>query len=301
MTKIKFYEITKRTLEELAEKNGIKDLNKYYELTDFSSGSLLGNYSEKNSGKDQVFAQLAFHAQNAMIISNIVNFKKKLPFLDKTLCAFNPEKFLKEYGAGPDEDAVLKIVEALRYNEKTKEGLKWNLSKSKPENKDKMVKRYAYTLLDCARFLKKFNSKEEFLDNLEENYKDKNVKKLICYFRKQIKHGFSIALTCDFLKEFSSDFDDLPKPDIHIKDTMGILYNRGNNYYNTNKKIYDCIGEMQSITSGINEKLPPSEKITVRKLDRMIWLICSGKFFLDDKNAEGSKKDYLQKLEKITD
>ena len=39
MDSYKFYKITKSTLETLSKQRGIEDLEKYYELTDFSPNS----------------------------------------------------------------------------------------------------------------------------------------------------------------------------------------------------------------------------------------------------------------------
>ena len=43
------------------------------------------------------FVQLAFHAQNATIISNIVKFNKNFDFLSRVFCGFKIKDFLKKY------------------------------------------------------------------------------------------------------------------------------------------------------------------------------------------------------------
>ena len=246
----------------------------------------------KYSGLSQIFAQLAFHAQNATMISSIVNFAKNQDFLNKTLCNFNPKDFLKKYQTCDREKDVKKLVESLRFNKN--EGLKWDSSKSKPENKDAIIMRYANTLLDGAIYINQFKTREEFLGDLLNHYENKNFKKLIQYFRSKVKHGFSIALTCDFLKEFDIAFSDLAKPDIHIKDTLCVLNGYEDDYYSGTKKEYECIENMQTLVAEINENLPSNNKITVYQLDRMIWLICSGRFFLH--NTEDSKTQYLKAI-----
>lgn len=52
---------------------------------------------------------------------------------------------------------------------------------------------------------------------------------------------------------------------------------------------------MQQLTEKINASLPIDKHITVYQLDRMIWLICSGNFYLH--NIEDPKTLYLNKLE----
>ena len=106
-----------------------------------------------------------------------------------------------------------------------------------------------------------------------------------------MKHGFSVALTCDFLKEFDNEFCDLPKPDIHIKNTLDSVLEE-------KKKMndYEYIRAFQQLVNYINKELSCDEKITVYQLDRMVWLVCSGKFFLD--GVESIKKRYINLLAK---
>ncbi len=284
MTPYDFYRITESFLESLAKEKGIQNIHRYYELTDFSAGSVLNEFS----GTAQVFAQMAFHAQNATMISNIVRFERNIEFLSRALCSFNPESFLKTYECDDRNTSVDIIVEALRC------GLKWDSSKSREKNKDSIANRYANTLLDCANFVNEFSDKEAFLNNLISHYQNNDYIRLIKYFRSKVTHGFSVALTCDFLKEFDLVFNDLPKPDVHIKDTLCTLLGHEDRYYEREKKEYECIADMRRITSDINKALPQNKQITVYKLDRMIWLICSGKFFLD--NTSDAKSKYLQAI-----
>ena len=285
-----FYKVTKQQLEVQAQSKGITNLSRYYELTDYHEGSFLNDYS----GKSQIFAQIAFHAQNATMISSIVKFERNVEFLSAALCSFDPDLFCKTYSANNREESVQKIVDKLRFDPKTGLGLTWDSSKSMEKNKDKIVRRYANTLIDAAEFVSRFDSREEFLYDLLSHYKNNNYSELIKYFRKNIQHGFSVALTCDFLKEFDRSFSDLPKPDVHIKDTLCALYGYEKNYYNTERKEQECIGTMQTLVKQINAQLPQDERITVYQLDRMIWLICSGYFFLDD--AGDYKEKYINAI-----
>lgn len=284
-----FFRKTEEMLNILASEKGVKNLEKYYRLTDIAEGSFLNKYE----GISQVFAQMAFHAQNATLISNIVRFEHNLAFLDDVLCGFDPKTFLEKYPEDNRDASVNRIVEDLRYDPAAGKGLKWNSSKSKEENKDAIMKRYANSLLDCAAYLNRFHSRQDFLEDLKNHYKNKDYKTLIEYFRNNVQSGFSVALTCDFLKEFDAAFCDLPKPDIHIKDTLCALKGRNYGYYNNKTREYACIGEMQEITAEINRSLKDANRkpITVYQLDRMIWLICSGNFYLD--NIADAKSKYL--------
>lgn len=285
----RFYELTSSTLNNIAESHNVKDINAYYELTDFNTKIKLGRCIDKlgRNSIESVFAQMAFHAQNATLISNIVDFENKIDFLINALCGFDPNKFLTKY------KNVKSVVEALRYDAvNNPEGLKWNDKKNKTARKDSLITGYAQALTECAKYLSDFRDREAVLNQLKSNYKDEtDYKNLIEAFHKQIPHRFSIALTCDFLKEFDEEFSFLCKPDVHIKDTLCVLLNKGEDYYRTSKREYECIGEMQELIELIN--IGEEKKITVYQLDRMIWLICSEKFFLD--GIISAKNEYLNK------
>ena len=286
----RFFELTSSTLNNIAESHNVKDIKAYYELTDFNTKTKLGRCIDKlgRNSVESVFVQMAFHAQNATLISNIVNFEINIDFLKRVLCDFKPEKFLTEY-----EEKVESVVEALRYAANNPEGLKWNDKKNKTARKDSLITGYAQALIECARYLSKCRDREAVLNKLKSSYTDEtDYKKLIETFHKKIHHRYSIALTCDFLKEFDEEFSFLCKPDVHIKDTLCVLLNKEENYYRTAKREYECIGEMQELVKLINAG--EAKKITVYQLDRMIWLICSEKFFLDD--VRSAKSEYLSKV-----
>lgn len=286
----RFYELTSSTLNNIAESHNVKDIKAYYELTDFNTKTKLGRCIDKlgRNSVESVFAQMAFHAQNATLISNIVNFESNINFLKRALCDFKPEKFLTEY-----EGKVKSVVEALRYAANNPEGLKWNDKKNKTARKDSLITGYAQALIECARYLFGCRDREAVLNKLKSNYKDDtDYENLIKAFHEQIPHRYSIALTCDFLKEFDEEFSFLCKPDVHIKDTLCVLLNKEENYYRTAKREFECIGEMQELVKLINAG--EAKKITVYRLDRMIWLICSEKFFLD--GVRSAKNEYLDKI-----
>lgn len=284
-----FYQITKQQLDQQARDKKIKNLSRYYELTDYRKESVIKKYK----GKAQILAQIAFHAQNGTMISSIVKFERNIDFLSGVLYNFDPAKVCDEFPNAPSEkeNAIQKMVEKFRTE------LKWDSSKSK--NKDAIMRRYAASLIEAAAFVNQFKSREAFLKSLCDHYKENNYKDLVKYFNNNVKTGFSIALTCDFLKEFDKSFSSLPKPDVHIKDTIRAFFGFDEDYYKTQSKTkdYECIAIMQNLVEQINKKLQPKEQITVYQLDRMIWLVCSGNFFLD--NTKGYKDRYLKALAEI--
>ena len=283
MSPLKFYKITEKKLKQLAAIYEIKNLEEYYELTDYNKKMPTSNYKDLS----QVFAQLAFHGQNGAQIGNTVNFNANIVTLDNELCKFNPGEFLEKYNLTDinkdnKEDNQIRIEDA-------SETLSIRLCKAlhrKDENQ--LLPRYAKTLLYSAIYVCSFNNKQEIIKDLKKNYLKKNYKKLIDYFREQIPAGFGVALACDFLKEFDKSFD-LPKPDTHLINTL--------NAFGINcEEEYEYINEMKNLTENINKSLKAEEKLTVYKFDRMIYLVCSQNFFLDKKDRNSIKKIYWEKI-----
>ena len=285
MNAIDFYNVTCETLSDMARMHGVEDLEKYYSLTDFLAFPQLNQLGEI----EQAYMQLAFHAQNATRISDIIKFDRNYRSVKAVLCDFSPQAVLDTYRADSREASVQLMIAAF-----AEQGIRSNTEKS-AKRPNAILSRYANALLDAAEYLSRFSTKNEVIQDLQAH--SANTKELVGYFRTQITHGFSVALTCDFLKEFSDAFNNLPKPDVHIIDTMRGLYEREPKYYDFDRGAYRCIEDVQALTQEINCHLQENGQspITVYQLDRMIWLICSNNFFLDN-GYKSTKQWYLSKL-----
>lgn len=283
MTDFEFYQTTKTLLEQMANLKGItpSQLEQYYSHTD----QYCHFYSDL-SGISRIFAQMIFHMQNATMMSNIVKFNTNYTFLKNITCNFEAEDFLNRYTNKATR--IGELVEDLRWNSATNTGLKWDSTNSgKP---DFMAKRLAQSMFECAEYLTNFNTHTEVLDDLKSHAT--NSESLIAYFNSKIRTGFSVALTCDFLKEFDTYFEFLPKPDVHIKDVVSALKTK--NY----KYDIDLVKEVQEITKNINLELTQKgeQEITVYQLDRMIWLVCTNNFFIPGHPNGTIKQFYISKL-----
>ena len=302
MTYKNFYDFTKNFLDRKAAAWGVTDLKKYYKPTD----SQMDWYSRlPNSDIAKCFAQFIFHTQNATMISNIVKFEENFDFLKKFTKNFSPKKFYNTYVKPypTDEARINNIVNKIRYNDTTNEGLVWDSTKSKEENKDKIAKRFATALVRGSTYLKDFSTKKALVNDLLKHHTTSKYKGVVDENNKLINHfmnkigkgaGFSVALTCDFLKELDEKFNFLAKPDIHIKDVLVAFKGKKKGYYNGESKNKECLRDFQKIVKEVNKTMPKNGQITVYQLDRMIWLICSGKFFLDNVGLE--KRHYIAGL-----
>jgi thermostable 8-oxoguanine DNA glycosylase len=281
MNAIEFYNYSKQILERDAEFYGVDNLDRYFQLTDLRDGRI---NSLGEGTIQQAYAQFAAHLQNGTLIDKIVKFWKKFDFLKDVFCGFNPSAVLASWQGREDE-----LVEALRYNEVTNpNGLKWTTEKSK--KKDAIIKRFVGGMIKGAEYFASKANKQEVIDDLMQH--NNNYKELIEYFMSKVS-GMNIALVCDFLKEFAYEFD-LPKPDVHLMDTMAKLTGcQRKDYENKKDGYYKCMEDFNKL---LNEIRAGGIEISAYNLDRMIWMNCaepSRRYFLDEDRNFGAKERYL--------
>ena len=150
-------------------------------------------------------------------------------------------------------------------------GIKDNGIKKKKESN---WEKYCRGLYDGIRFLTDSNGEKE-IDSLidpdnsiELNERIERIKKI----SKEI-HGLGFALTCDWLKECGCVW--LAKPDIHIRTVVNYLYN---GQLNGQISDVDVIKKVYEWAEDIDRK-----DVTPYKIDKIIWLLCTGNFYLNNK------------------
>ena len=141
---------------------------------------------------------------------------------------------------------------------------------------------FAEGAISCANFMAEFNSASEFYDFADTFAKSKIdlvVYALPTLLAKEI-NGFGFALACDFLKE--AGYEQYPKPDVHIIDVLtGTGCLAGEHQYMAFKKI---------------RRMAEIVRETPYKVDKTIWLVCSGKFYDHDIEVNGKKDELIKKV-----
>ena len=118
--------------------------------------------------------------------------------------------------------------------------------------------------------------------NCEQSLEEK-IKIINQFDRKNEIIGLGLALVCDWLKECGSYW--LAKPDIHIAKVYRVLNGLDETKKSTNEELkvikymYDWADEIKN--SGIDDNM------TAYKLDKIIWLICTGEFYLHKNRTIG--------------
>lgn len=282
MNALELYNYLKNNLNNLARLYNINNLDDYYSQTDLRNNHILSL-----NGMSRVFTQFVLHTQNATMISGIVNFDKNYDFIRGVLMNFNPNDIITFYGIHTDgngnNEASKRMVDTFR------QGLHWDTTKSK--NPDSIITRFSNSIIDGAIYFSEFSRKEDLVDDLISHYSMNNHRELVSYLLTKIKHGFSVALCCDFLKELDTRFD-LPKPDVHLMDVISKYKGYDKSYYKkSSERAFECIDDIIQIVNEIKSSENSEDNLTVYKFDRIVWLCCTGNFFIT--NDGSNLKDNL--------
>ena len=181
-------------LVEIAEKNGVSDLERYFT-------------SKKKKTMRELFEQLILSAQNRYSTPKTIKFNgENHEKLKEILFDFDPERVLKEYNSESE------LLERFKKEFRPNKTLSWE--------------RWSKSVFDSAKYLAiRFKDADDF-NNYVENYRFfDDLPYAICHNIS----GISFALACDFLKE--SGFSDFPKPDTHLKEIFSAAgFTKGGDY-----------------------------------------------------------------------
>ncbi|MGM9747083.1 MAG: hypothetical protein ACI30H_09005 [Paludibacteraceae bacterium] len=149
-----------------------------------------------------------------------------------------------------------------------------------PANSIQWIK-WCQGILSAARFLNQFKKTIDLRACFAQMYNDVRLRPALpAWLAKEII-GMDFTLACDFLKEIGYDY---PKPDRHITDVFEKRCGTRDPY-----QIYKKVVEYAYAIG-----------ISAYKLDKMIWLICSGNFYKDNIKVKGRKADLLKRLSNYT-
>ena len=322
----KYYDNLNETIQELADLSGVKDLDKYYVP--------LCTYRMKRNGSDKltdesVMEQFALSLQNSGRGHKLIQFpangknpandnERKVYNKFSVLELFNPAKYLDSAGyciSGLTNELQTFYRNEIWSEKRDSASDAEHRTDAKSNTKDSLEV-YVRGLFEAATFLKEMHGSEQKekksglelvreavdlnkLDKWDENKMEdrpKRNKPNVLHELRKIR-GLGPALTRDFLKECGCLW--LAKPDVHliaVLTEIGILDNLGdkNNYYsNTVNGANEFSKKMYEFAASV------SEDITPFKIDKMIWLACTGSFYLEEPPATlGLREILIRKLEK---
>ena len=202
------------------------------------------SFNKYKSLKD-ILERMLISTQNYQSRPNIIKYRLdwgRKEKIDKLLFWLDAKKILENY----DSDTICETFQKEFWINP------WRVWRSRCKS-----------IISSCKFLNEFKSVEDFKNFIEsyDNDIDSRIK-LIKYIQHNI-HWFWFALSCDFIKEIW--YTNFCKPDVHIKDILlwlGICNTKDDEI------IFRCLCN-----------LAEEWWYTPYKLDKILWIICSGKFF----------------------
>ena len=263
----RLYDITKGLLGEMVKEEHI-ELNKY--LKPEECKTLKDIYEQALSSlcnRDRMSKYINF---NRYRICNYINFERRNQ-LKELLFDFNPVKVKEKYGERWEP-----LIAA--FNEKI--GLKIEPQ----EKKSRLWVIFGKGVISSAIFLSEFKDKKDFDDFVKSFQKNKYYREALPMLLDKEIFGFGFALACDFLKE--AGYVSYAKPDVHLMDIFkeSRLCKKNDADY----KVFKTIIELAEVVGK-----------TPYEVDKRIWLVCTGNFYLDKEptnKKKGKKKELLRLL-----
>jgi hypothetical protein len=230
-------------------------LESYLELPDKSSIPVEIN---------ELYRRLLSSAQNANMKANVIGGSiGGFDNLGKALFSFDPGKVEKKYADDPDK-LLNNIVKKLKPSGEIR---------TLPQS---IWPKYCKTILSSAAFLRQFKNGEDFYEWANYLYGDQRSMAALPMILEAEIEGIGYPLACDFLKELG--FVDYGKPDVHINQIfVGIgLCKQGASPYHVQKVI---------------TQIATAAKVSSYNVDKLFWLIGSGKFYHHPELVIGQNKD----------
>lgn len=214
--------------------------------------------------------RLASSLQNSGMMHNSIKFnddEKRRKQIEAVLCNWNIKLARKKL---IDVETIYANFEQLD-----------NGTHSKETNWEK----YCKGLYDGLQFLDAKNGIDEI--NSLINYKFTEISdefskllKRVEAIEKQI-YGLGFALTCDWLKECGCEW--LAKPDVHIMEVVKYFKKKEKI---SNKEVLEFIFDWSKLVNS-----------TSYKIDKIIWLLCTGNFYLTE--AKFGRSAIYKEIDKL--
>lgn len=228
----------------------------------------IGDKSDFTKLKD-VFIQLIRSAQNYQRMPNTIKFKER----------FNDIKIIL-YDFDYNKVAMLDAVD-LYYNFRNKFNV---ISK---DTKMNSWYKWSRSIIDAANFVCSFKDVEDFKHFISLYDYNTVTRMLLPLLISSKISGIGFPLACDFLKELG--YLNYPKPDVHIVDIFSELGLSDRNIMN----VFEAVIRMYEDCIEIDSTVSPY------KIDKILWLICSGKFYLDGLTVTRHKEIFIKNMKEL--
>ncbi len=207
----------------------------------------------------EVYIEFLASAQEYQRMPNVIQFRKRQKEIGEILQDF-------------DYNAVADMSETELYY-----AFRESFNVTSADSKRNSWYKWSCSAVDAARFVSQFKSMEDFRSFIARfNYNSSTRMALPLLISTKIR-GMGFALACNMLKELG--YLDYPKPDTHIIDICEALGLSSRNPYEAFEAIV---------------RLADDNGVSPYKVDKVFWLICSGRFYHDNIATKRHKSEFIQ-------
>lgn len=222
----------------------------------------VGGHRDFSTMKD-IFEQFICSAQNYQQMPNVIKYYARKEKIKSILYDFDLKR-VSQYD-----------VEEL-YQKFRRE---FNITSA--DNKKNSWHKWSQSIVDVAKFVSEFEDTDDFkhfINLFEYNLPTRMALPLLISTKIS---GIGFALACDCLKELG--YSQYPKPDVHLSQVMSSI----------GMCSKDKISTFEAIVRMADDCKDVDPEVTPFKIDKIIWLICSGRFYLHDIMIKRHKEAFI--------
>ncbi len=230
-----------------------------------------GDSRDYKSLKD-IYIQIIKSAQNYRSMPNAIAFDKRKEKIAEILYDFDYYR-IKDL-----------TVEDLYYTfrkefEVTSADTKWN-----------SWYKWSYSVVDAAKFMVNFSDVKDFETFVGRFDYNVATRMALPLFIEAKISGIGFVLACDLLKELG--FTNYPKPDVHMIEVFSGI--------GLSDEEPDIV--FAAITRMANDVHTVDSSVTPYKVDKVFWLICSGRYYLEEPEevrVKSKKQELIEHLKEV--
>ena len=210
-----------------------------------------------------VYEQFLYSAQNYQRMPNVIKYDDRREQIKNILHEFDIQ-LIKDM----DVDELYQIFRR-------------EFKVTSRDSKQNSWRKWSGSAIDAAKFMSNFKDVDDFKAFVAQfDYNLPTRMALPLLISTKIK-GIGFALACDTLKELG--YLNYPKPDVHLIE----VFNQLGLSEEDPAAVFEAIVTMADSCKEIDPEVTPY------KIDKIIWLICSGKFYLDDITVGRHKDEFI--------
>jgi thermostable 8-oxoguanine DNA glycosylase len=219
---------------------------------------------------DDVFFRFAESLQNANMKANVIG--KSINGIENIKRVILPLSSMERF---KDEKELLREI-----FDKLKPTSKMTIDEHIQRSTKSLWYKYAKSLMEVRVFLNQFQDVEDFKSWVEFFDNDERSRAALPMILSNEIYGIGFALACDALKELG--YLNFGKPDVHLKE---IFYELGLSDSKKDYMVLKAIVRVSKNYSAIGRDIKPYH------IDKLFWLIGSGKFYLFEGKDIGRQRD----------